>query len=90
MILWNAHLYKKIEFFHNTLFAEGTKYEPHILSLVLQCDNTKKCEKLPEEFPVKNCLLLFSHYAEAYTGICIEYQITKEFLPQKYVLYRTG
>ena len=67
-------------FFHNTLFAKGKNYEPRILSLVLEYDNLKKCEKLPEELPVKNCLLFFSYYAKAHTGICIEYQIFKEFL----------
>ena len=48
--------------------------------MVLRYNNPKKCEKIPEELPVKNYLLLFSHYAAAHTGICIEYQITKEFL----------
>ena len=70
-------------FFRNTVFAKGTNYEPRILSLVLPYDNPKKCKKLSKELPVKNCLLFFSHYAAAHTGICIEYQITKEFLHEK-------
>ena len=75
------------QFFRDTVFAEGTDYEPRILSLVLQCNNPKKCEKLPEELRVENYLLFFSHYAEAHKGICIEYQITKEFL-QKNMFYK--
>ena len=78
---------QEVKFFRDTVFAEGTDYEPRILSLVLPCNNPKKCEKLPKELPVENYLLFFSHYAAAHTGICIEYQITKKFL-QKNMFYK--
>ena len=64
------------QFFRDTVFAEGTDYEPRIFSLVLPCDNQEK-------LPVKNYLLFFSHYAAAHTGICIEYKINKKFLHEK-------
>ena len=84
---------QEVEFFRNTVFAECTDYEPRILSLVLPCNKPKKRKKLPKELPVENYLLFFSHYATAHTGICIEYQITKEFLqitkefPKKKMFY---
>ena len=73
-------------FFRNTVFAKGTNYEPRILSLVLQCNKPEKRKELPKDLRVENYLLFFSHYAAAHTGICIKYQITKEFL-QKNMFY---
>ena len=80
-------MYKKRNFFRDTVFAEGTDYESRIFSLVLPCDKPEKLKELPPDLPVENYLLFFSHYAAAHTGICIEYQIDKEFL-QKNMFYK--
>ena len=84
-------LVQEDEFLCNTVFAKGSDYEPHILSLVLPCNDKKEhnAQQSNTTLPVNNALLFFSHYAASHTGICIEYQIDKEFLQKHTKMFDT-
>ena len=80
-------LVQENDFFRKDVFVRD--YEPRICSLVLPCADEDKCKKLPEKLPVEDYLKFFSHYAEAYKGICIEYEITQEFLKNNKKMFYT-
>ena len=77
-------------FFGIKIFVENEEYEPRILSLVLPCsEEESETLQLPKNLPVKNHMLLFSHYSVDHKGICIEYEISQEFLQKNTKIFYT-